>query len=62
MTLVFATGGVDLSVGGIIAISGAIAATVIRPDYVKGVLEYGELQPLFLVIGIPLLFSLLAGF
>lgn len=61
MTLVFATGGVDLSVGAIMAISGAIAATVIRPDYVKGVLEYGELQPLLLVIGIPLVFSLIAG-
>ena len=59
MTLVFATGGVDLSVGAIMAISGAIAATVIRPDYVKGVLEYGELQPLFLVIGIPLVISLI---
>lgn len=61
MTLVFATGGVDLSVGAVMAISGAIAATVIRPDYVKGVLEYGELQPLFLVLAIPLFFSLLAG-
>lgn len=61
MTLVFATGGVDLSVGAIMAISGAIAATVIRPDYVKGILEYGEMQPLVLVIVIPLFFSLLAG-
>jgi ribose/xylose/arabinose/galactoside ABC-type transport system permease subunit len=61
MTLVFATGGVDLSVGAVMAISGAVAATVIRPDYVKGVLEYGEVQPLVLVLGIPLLISLLAG-
>ena len=61
MTLVFATGGVDLSVGAVMAISGAIAATVIRPDYVKGVLEYGEVQSLFLVLAIPLFFSLLAG-
>jgi galactofuranose transport system permease protein len=61
MTLVFATGGVDLSVGAIMAISGAAAATVIRPDYVKGVLEYGELQPLVWVIGIPILISLVAG-
>ncbi len=61
MTLVFATGGVDLSVGAVMAISGAIAATVIRPDYVKGVLEYGEVQSLFLVLSIPLFFSLLAG-
>lgn len=61
MTLVFATGGVDLSVGAIMAISGAIAATVIRPDYVKGVLEYGEMKPLLIVLAIPLFFSLLAG-
>ncbi len=61
MTLVFATGGVDLSVGAVIAISGALAATIIRPDYVRGVIEYGEMAPLYLVIGIPLLVSLLAG-
>jgi simple sugar transport system permease protein len=61
MALVFATGGVDLSVGAVMAISGAIAATVIRPDYVKGVIEYGEVQSLFLVLSIPLFFSLLAG-
>lgn len=61
MTLVYATGGIDLSVGAVIAISGAIAATVIRPDYVKGILEYGEIKPLIMVIGIPLFFTLLAG-
>ena len=61
MTLVFATGGVDLSVGAVMAISGAIAATVIRPDYVKGILEYGDVQPLLFVLSIPLFFSLIAG-
>ncbi len=61
MTLVFATGGIDLSVGAVMAISGAIAATIIRPDYVKGVIEYGDMQPLLIVISIPLVFSLLAG-
>src|SRR5210317_799639 len=61
MTLVFATGGIDLSVGAVIAISGALAATMIRPDYVKGVLEYGELRPLFMVVSIPLLVSMAAG-
>lgn len=61
MTLVFATGGIDLSVGAVMAISGAIAATIIRPDYVKGVIEYGEMRPLLTVVSIPLLFSLLAG-
>lgn len=62
MTLVFATGGVDLSVGAIMAISGAIAATVIRPDYVKGILAYGEMKPLVVVLAVPLFFSLSAGF
>lgn len=61
MTLVFASGGVDLSVGAIMAISGSIAATVIRPDYVKGVIEYGVMQPLWIVLAIPLACSLLAG-
>lgn len=61
MTLVFATGGIDLSVGAVMAISGAVAAIIIRPDYVKGVLEYGEMQPLLIVVGIPLMVSLLAG-
>ena len=61
MTLVFATGGVDLSVGAVIAIAGALAATIIRPDYVKGVIEYGEVVPLFKVIAIPLVIALLAG-
>lgn len=61
MTLVFATGGIDLSVGAVMAISGAIAATVIRPDYVKGVIAYGEMQPLLIVVGTALMFSLLAG-
>jgi ribose/xylose/arabinose/galactoside ABC-type transport system permease subunit len=61
MTLVFATGGIDLSVGAVMAIAGALAATIIRPDYVKGVLEYGELQPLLYVVGIPLVLSVAAG-
>lgn len=61
MTLVFATGGVDLSVGAVIAISGALAATIIRPEYVRGVIEYGSAAPLYLVIGLPLLVALLAG-
>lgn len=61
MTLVFATGGIDLSVGAVMAIAGALAATIIRPEYVKGVLEYGELRPLFIVVSIPLIISLAAG-
>ena len=61
MTLVFATGGIDLSVGAVMAISGALAATIIRPDYVKGVLAYGELRSLFIVVSIPLILSVAAG-
>jgi ribose/xylose/arabinose/galactoside ABC-type transport system permease subunit len=61
MTLVYATGGIDLSVGAVMAISGALAAYIIRPNYVRGVLEYGELAPLFVVISIPLLVSIFAG-
>jgi len=61
MTLVYATGGVDLSVGAVIAISGALAAQIIRPGYVQGILEYPEQQALILVIGIPLALSVLLG-
>jgi ribose/xylose/arabinose/galactoside ABC-type transport system permease subunit len=61
MTLVFATGGIDLSVGAVMAIAGALAATIIRPDYVKGVLEYGELSPLLYVVAIPLILCVMAG-
>ncbi len=61
MTLVYATGGIDLSVGSIMAISGAVAAYMIRPDYTKGVIEYGALPPLFAVILIPLLVAGLLG-
>eukprot|EP00831_Metopus_contortus_P019388 TRINITY_DN18398_c0_g2_i1.p1 TRINITY_DN18398_c0_g2~~TRINITY_DN18398_c0_g2_i1.p1 ORF type:complete len:382 (+),score=112.63 TRINITY_DN18398_c0_g2_i1:26-1171(+) len=61
MTLVFASGGVDLSVGAVIAISGAVAAQLIRPDYVRGIIEYGEVTPLMTVIAVPLLISLVAG-
>ena len=61
MTLVFATGGIDLSVGAVMAIAGALAATIIRPDYVKGVLDYGELRPVLYVVAIPLILSVAAG-
>ena len=61
MTLVYATGGVDLSVGAVIAISGALAAQIIRPGYVHGILEYPEQQALFLVAGVPLLLALILG-
>jgi simple sugar transport system permease protein len=61
MTLVFATGGIDLSVGSVMAISAALAAYLIRPGYTQGILDYGEMQPLFVIIALPLLVSVLAG-
>lgn len=61
MTLVYATGGVDLSVGAIMAISGALAAQLIRPGYVKGILEYGDQAQLIIVLLVPLVLSILLG-
>ncbi len=61
MTLVYATGGVDLSVGAIIAISGAMAAQLIRPDYVRGILEYGDQTSLVIVLLVPLALSFILG-
>jgi ribose/xylose/arabinose/galactoside ABC-type transport system permease subunit len=51
MTLVIATGGVDLSVGAVMAISGAAAAVLIKEHE----------APLILVIAIPIAVALLAG-
>lgn len=61
MTLVIATRGIDLSVGAVIAISGAVAALIIRPDYLKGVLEYSTAPPLYVIVGTPLLVAVLCG-
>lgn len=62
MTLVYATGGIDLSVGSVLAISGAMAAYLIRPGYASGVLEYPDPPTsIIIVILIPLLISMLAG-
>lgn len=61
MTLVYATGGVDLSVGAIMAISGALAAQLIRPDYVNGILEYSNQTSTVIVLLVPLLLSTIMG-
>ncbi|TCL69893.1 monosaccharide ABC transporter membrane protein (CUT2 family) [Hydrogenispora ethanolica] len=61
MTLVIGTGGIDLSVGAVIAISGAVAALMIRPEYLKGVLEYSQAPPLYMIVGTALFVSLIAG-
>lgn len=62
MTLVYATGGIDLSVGSTLAISGAMAAYLIRPDYIHGVLEYPDPPTsMFVVIALPLVLAMAAG-
>ncbi len=61
MTLVIGTGGVDLSVGAVMAIAGAVAALIIRPEYLQGVLEYSKAPPLFVIVGVSLGIAILAG-
>ncbi len=61
MTLVIGTGGVDLSVGAVMAIAGAVSALLIRPDYLKGMLEYSQAPPLFIIVGASLLAAIAAG-
>ena len=61
MTLVYATGGIDLSVGAVIAISGALAAYIIRPDYAHGIIEYRWAAPVIIVIVLPLILSIICG-
>jgi simple sugar transport system permease protein len=62
MTLVFATGGIDLSVGSVLAISGSMAAYLIRPGYASGVLEYPDPPTsILIVVVVPLLIAMLAG-
>jgi galactofuranose transport system permease protein len=51
MTLVIATGGVDLSVGAVMALTGAIAAVLITKT------QYS----LFMIIALPLIISIVAG-
>jgi ribose/xylose/arabinose/galactoside ABC-type transport system permease subunit len=62
MTLVIATGGIDLSVGAVMAISGAIAALMIRPGYLHGDLSYPPPPPLIWLVIVPLLACAVAGF
>ncbi len=61
MTLVFATGGIDLSVGSVMAAAGAMAALLIRPGYLQG-LPVSDPQPaLALIILVPLMIALVLG-
>ena len=61
MTLVYATGGIDLSVGAVMAIAGALAAYIIRPDYAHGIIEYRWVAPVIVVIVLPLILSFICG-
>lgn len=73
MTLVIGTGGIDLSVGAVIAITGAISTLMIRPSYPWGGLDYlnilGQdlakdpynLSFLIIPVGVALLLAALAG-
>lgn len=68
MTMVIATGGVDLSVGAVIAISAAQAAVLINPALGQELVTSDKLiedvtfTPLWLVILLGLLVSMLCGF
>jgi simple sugar transport system permease protein len=61
MTLVFATGGIDLSVGSVMAVAGAMVAIIIRPGYLQGLPVIDPPPPMIIIIGIPLLIALSLG-
>lgn len=63
MTLVIATKGIDISVGSIIAISGAVAASLIggKLEYVDGIQKFITLVPMPVAILIALLATTLLG-
>ncbi|MGD8401865.1 MAG: ABC transporter permease [Bacillota bacterium] len=61
MTLVIATAGIDLSVGAIVAISGSIAALMIRPGYLHGDLSYPPPPSIVWLVLAPLAASAVAG-
>ena len=58
MTLVYATGGVDLSVGAVMAITGAISAALIEPAYLAG---SSQGLPLIKILSVSLGAALIAG-
>ncbi len=61
MTLVYATGGIDLSVGSIMAVSGAMAALIIRPGYLAGLPVVDPQPPMIIILLLPILISLILG-
>ncbi len=67
MTLVIATGGVDLSVGATMAIAASVAGILMNPSALKNEVFFVTdptytFQPLWVVIGAALLVSVLCGF
>ncbi len=61
MTLVYATGGIDLSVGSVMATSGAMAALMIRPGYLQGLPVLDPQPPLILIFLVPLAVAMVLG-
>lgn len=61
MTLVYATGGIDLSVGSVMATSGAMAALMIRPGYLQGLAVLDPQPPLILILIVPLAIAMVLG-
>lgn len=61
MTLVYATGGIDLSVGSVMAVAGGMAALLIRPGYLQGMPVLDPQPPMVVIILIPLIIVMLLG-
>lgn len=63
MTLVIATGGIDISVGSVLAISGAVASIMIGGDmvFIDGQQQYVSHYPMALAILVALLISVVCG-
>ncbi|WP_319240177.1 ABC transporter permease [uncultured Propionivibrio sp.] len=63
MTLVIASGGIDISVGSVLAISGAITAIMIGGDmvFVDGVQKYAAHNPMLVAILVALIASVVSG-
>jgi len=66
MTLVIATGGIDLSVGAVMAISASVAGILMNPSALKSEVFFVTdptytFQPLWIVIGVALIVALFCG-
>ena len=61
MTLVYATGGIDLSVGSVMAVSGAMAALIIRPGYLAGLPVVDPQPSLWIIMGLPMIIAAVLG-